>query len=205
MCESGLEYGGKRLMMDSSPMRSPASTPAAGSGQGIETTGPRGSADGSLDLSQELKGKLSGVIDEGQLMHILSQLTNQIDAGPSPATQTQGAQGPKEPRIDPELIAKLAIAHKADGNKEIRIHLRNDALPNTQIIINRDANGLNISFKTGSEQANQLLNQNLSQIQKVLQHRLSKENVKVKVDYDEETDVSEEQEDEDPDYFIKGT
>lgn len=156
----------------------------------------------SINLKSS-KGILEDILSKGQLNIIVAQLSNQLDLGPTPAATTQGARGPQEPAIDPELIESLAIAHKEGGNKEIRVQLKNSALAGTELFISRDAEGLNIRFVTTSEQSNQALQQNLSSMQTALKNRLPGEKINVEVSYSGKAGDSEGEED--PDYFIRKT
>lgn len=147
-------------------------------------------AQGALDT--EFKG-LDTAAQE-RLRQMIFQMATQLDR----PGEAEAAAAPRDFTVDMEMIARLAVAHNPDGNKEIRLKLKDSVLPGTEIIFSRDASGLTIRFSTNSQQAQQLLEQNLEKIQKALQGRLSRESVSVKVDFKKASE-----DDNDPDYFVK--
>ncbi len=73
----------------------------------------------------------------------------------------------------------LVSEKKADGSQEIRIHLKSDILPDTEVRITKENNTLHVSFHTGDSGVQKLLSEHKTELSN---HLVQKLDVEVKVE-----------------------
>jgi type III secretion system needle length determinant len=89
-------------------------------------------------------------------------------------------------RICQDLVERILVSSPSAGSgEEVRILLRNDILPETEIRIRRDGAGLHVEFVTQSADANRFLLAHAGDLQQYLSQRLA--DVVVRVDVQHET------------------
>ncbi len=87
-------------------------------------------------------------------------------------------------KIVGEIADRILVSSPADnpsGMQEIRIHLKESVLPNTEVRIYRHAGSLQVEFLTGSKDSQMFIEQRQPDIQKILGERLTNETVNVSV------------------------
>ena len=103
-------------------------------------------------------------------------------AAPTPPTDLNKIVG--------EIAERILVSSPADnpsGVQEIRIHLKESVLPNTEVRIYRNAGSLQIEFVTNSKDSQMFIEQRQPDIQKVLSERLTDETVTVSVQDGQQT------------------
>ena len=93
-------------------------------------------------------------------------------------------------KIVGEIAERILVSSPADnpsGVQEIRIHLKESVLPNTEVRIYRNAGSLQIEFVTNSKDSQMFIEQRQPDIQKVLSERLTDETVTVSVQDGQQT------------------
>ncbi len=93
-------------------------------------------------------------------------------------------------KIVGEIADRILVSSPADnpsGMQEIRIHLKESILPNTEVRIYRHAGSLQVEFLTGSKDSQMFIEQRQPDIQKILGERLSNETVNVSVQDSQQT------------------
>jgi type III secretion system needle length determinant len=86
-----------------------------------------------------------------------------------------------------DKIHTTAISSKSNlSSSEVRISLKNDILPNTEIQIQRTKSELIISFNTNAEQSKALLINNENSLQKILSEKFSGDKVQVNINLSQE-------------------
>ena len=86
-----------------------------------------------------------------------------------------------------DKIHTTAITSKSSlAGSEVRISLKNDILPNTEIQIQRTKSELIISFNTNAEQSKALLVNNENSLQKILSEKFSGDKVQVNINLSQE-------------------
>ena len=109
-------------------------------------------------------------------------------ATPTPPTDLNSIVG--------EIADRILVSSPADNptaTQEIRIHLKESVLPNTEVRIYRHAGRLQVEFVTASKDSQMFIEQRQSDIQKVLGERLTNETVNVSVQDSRQTRGGEEQ------------
>ena len=93
-------------------------------------------------------------------------------------------------KIVGEIADRILVSSPADnpsGMQEIRIHLKESVLPNTEVRIYRHAGSLQVEFLTGSKNSQMFIEQRQPDIQKILGERLANETVNVSVQDSQQT------------------
>ncbi len=93
-------------------------------------------------------------------------------------------------KIVGEIADRILVSSPADnpaGMQEIRIHLKESVLPNTEVRIYRHAGSLQVEFLTGSKDSQMFIEQRQPDIQKILGERLANETVNVSVQDSQQT------------------
>jgi type III secretion system needle length determinant len=86
-----------------------------------------------------------------------------------------------------DKIHTTAITSKSNlAGSEVRISLKNDILPNTEIQIQRTKSELIISFNTNAEQSKALLVNNENSLQKILSEKFSGDKIQVNINLSQE-------------------
>ncbi|MEM7475296.1 MAG: type III secretion HpaP family protein [Planctomycetota bacterium] len=83
-----------------------------------------------------------------------------------------------------EIAEKLMVSSSSQGDREVRIQLKQNVLAGTEVRIAKRAGALQIQFHVQSTEAQNFLHQQVDQIQRKLSERLSSQEVLVSVESD---------------------
>ena len=122
-------------------------------------------------------------LDAFDIASMVARSHSSIQSG-QPVAEAAPAPPADLNKVVGEIADRILVSSAADnpaGTQEIRIHLKEDVLSNTEVRIYRHAGSLQVEFLTGSKDSQMFIEQKQSDIQKTLGERLSNENVNVSV------------------------
>lgn len=108
----------------------------------------------------------------------------------TPIEKTPAAPPADLNKVVGEIADRILVSSPADnpaGTQEIRIHLKESVLPNTEVRIYRHAGSLQVEFVTNTKDSQMFIAQRQPEIQKVLGERLANETVNVSVQDGQQT------------------
>ena len=128
-------------------------------------------------------------LDAFDIASMIAQNHPPIQSAP-PVEEVSPAPPADLSKIVGEIADRILVSSPADnpsGMQEIRIHLKESILPNTEVRIYRHAGSLQVQFLTGSKDSQMFIEQRQPDIQKILGERLANETVNVSVQDSQQT------------------
>lgn len=115
-------------------------------------------------------------------------------AGPQHAAAAEGAQGPAQlDQVVQQVADRILVSPPGQTGTapEVRITLKESAMPGTEIRITQEAGRLQVSFVTTDAKSHDFLAQNHGQLQKQLGDRLPEHSLVVEVEMESQADTGD--------------
>ena len=165
-------------------------------GQNQETKQQASKAQPSADKQQA--GDNENLPQSLDAFDIASMIARNQAPAQSPTAPTEVAPAPTADlsQVVGEIADRILVSSAADnpnGVQEIRIHLKESVLPDTEVRIYRHGGSLQVEFMAASKDSEMFIAQRQPEIQKTLGERLSDETVTVSVQDSRQTQSGQEQ------------
>ena len=128
-------------------------------------------------------------LDAFDIAAMAARSNTQTQSAP-PVAETTPAPFADLSKIVNEIADRILVSSPADnptGAQEIRIHLKESVLSDTEVRIYRHAGSLQVEFLSGSKDSQMFIAQKQPDIQKILGERLANETVNVSVQDSQQT------------------